>query len=144
MTEQTNSFAWPEPKYVASFMGQKLNPARITAAYEQINVELTIGEQFGLIDALLEGTEYTVLIHKGADEKAAFGASDAACTLYPGEGQAAERAAFCSGAAHNAGRPDPKALESAVLDMGFANTPPIDWTDWHWDRIARALAGDRS
>ena len=29
---------------------------------------------------------------------AAFAASDAACYLYPGEGQALERAAFCAGA----------------------------------------------
>lgn len=35
-----------------------------------------------------------------ARELAAFGASDAACYLYPGEDQSAERAAYCAGAAH--------------------------------------------
>ncbi len=38
-----------------------------------------------------------------AADLAAFGASDAACYLYPGEDQAAERAAFCAGAAYSAG-----------------------------------------
>lgn len=35
-----------------------------------------------------------------AVDMAAFGASDAACYLYPGEYQGAERAAFCAGASH--------------------------------------------
>jgi hypothetical protein len=34
----------------------------------------------------------------------AFGASDAACYLYPGEDQSNERAAFCAGAAHAGGQ----------------------------------------
>lgn len=38
-------------------------------------------------------------------DMAAFGASDAACTLYPGTDQQAERAAFCEGAAHAVSRP---------------------------------------
>jgi len=47
-------------------------------------------------------------------EMAAFGASDAACYLYPGEHQAPERAAFCAGAAHVAG---------AAIDYAHALSP---------------------
>lgn len=38
-------------------------------------------------------------------DAAYFGASDAACTLYPGTDQQAERAAFCEGAAHAVSSP---------------------------------------
>lgn len=43
-----------------------------------------------------QGAEATV------GDMAAFGASEAACYLYPGENQQAERAAFCEGARHSA------------------------------------------
>lgn len=34
-------------------------------------------------------------------------------------------------------------LREAVLDMPFANTPPIDWGDYEWSRILAALSETR-
>lgn len=45
-----------------------------------------------------------------AGEMAAFGASDAACVLYPEEQQSALRQAFCNGAAHAIASPSPHRL----------------------------------
>ena len=53
-------FKWPEPKFLSVQSGAELNPARITAAFELINCELVVGEQFRLVEMLLDGTEYTV------------------------------------------------------------------------------------
>ena len=53
-------FTWPEPKLVPVQDGQKLNPDRVKAAFELLNGELVIGEQFQLIEMMLDGTEYTV------------------------------------------------------------------------------------
>lgn len=49
------------------------------------------------------------------DEAAAVGASDAACHLYPGEHQAAERAAFCAGAG----------LGAVAINMVIASLSPV-------------------
>ncbi|MFH8652284.1 hypothetical protein ACH37Y_06165 [Sphingomonas paucimobilis] len=58
---QGEGFKWPEPKFVPVESGAKLNPKRVEAAFQLINGELVIGEQFQLIGMLLEGTDYTVV-----------------------------------------------------------------------------------
>lgn len=80
----------------------------------------------------LEALEWA-LARPTPPELAAFGASDAACYLYPGGHQQAERAAFCSGAAHAVS--ELAALREALLrwqsygcpdcggDCGSANPP---------------------
>jgi hypothetical protein len=32
-----------------------------------------------------------------------------------------------------------RALREAILDQAFANTPPIDWSDYEWSQLADAL-----
>lgn len=63
-------FTWPEPKFVPIPNGQQLNPERIKAAFELLNDELVIGEQFQLIEMLLDGTEYTIATHSPAPTEA--------------------------------------------------------------------------
>lgn len=58
---QGEGFKWPEPKFLPVDGGAKLNPERVKAAFELINGELVIGEQFQLIEMMLDGTEYTVV-----------------------------------------------------------------------------------
>jgi len=47
-------------------------------------------------------------------DMAAFGASNTACYLYPGEGQQKERAAFCAGASFAATQPRGDAVERLI------------------------------
>lgn len=54
------NFFWPEPKWVAVGQGQAMNPARVKAAFDLINGELVIGEQFQLIEMMLAGTEWSI------------------------------------------------------------------------------------
>lgn len=80
-----------------------------------------------------------------AADLAAFGASDAACYLYPGEAQAAERAAFCAGAAYSAkqsvaSEPEPVAWACKTCNSprsidpcpkcGTSLTKPADGWEW--------------
>lgn len=58
-----------------------------------------------------------------AVEMAAFGASEHACALYPGEDQAAERAAFIAGAAHEA---------KSAVDAVPAGEDIDDWLRGDW------------
>lgn len=60
-TGSVREFAWPEPRWIAVGQGQAMNPDRVKAAFELINGELVIGEQFQLIERLLNGTEFTVV-----------------------------------------------------------------------------------
>jgi len=69
----------------------------------QYNADVVVEKSLAAADAIIALlTSDTERASPGAAEMAAFGASDAACYLYPGEDQQAERAAFCAGAAHGA------------------------------------------
>jgi hypothetical protein len=63
---------------------------------------------------------------EGADEAelAAFGASDPACYFYPGEGQMAERAAFCAGAAYAVSTPSQPAVHIGREEWQPIETAP--------------------
>lgn len=64
-------------------------------------------------------------------EMAAFGASDAACYLYPGADQQAERAAFCAGAAWM--------VPQAPVEGGAWRLVPAELTDEHRRAVCAVL-----
>lgn len=51
---------WPEPMFVPSGEGMKLNPARAEFAFQTMKSELTIGEMFAVVDMILDGTGYAI------------------------------------------------------------------------------------
>lgn len=85
-----------------------------------------------LIDtrAALAAIKRALSRHPTQADLAAFGASDAACYLYPGEDQQKERSAFCEGAAHAVSSLDPAGeavtqetdrLEQEITAWAFAH-----------------------
>lgn len=64
-------------------------------------------------------------------DMAAFGASDAACYLYPGADQQAERAAFCEGAAHAVSTPPASpAITTSQQERTMAERPVLVTTEF--------------
>lgn len=79
-------------------------------------------------------------------DMAAFGASDAACYLYPGADQQAERAAFCEGAAHAVSTPPATPPACPAEPDKFRKKPVVvvahrlgddGWPDEIWDGVTR-------
>jgi hypothetical protein len=74
-------------------------------------------------------------------EMAAFGASGAACYLYPGEDQQNERAAFCAGASHAIGVRRPLDLDKPLVDPVKEMERDIDNAYWDYKLgLTRSIA----
>lgn len=97
-----SDFAWIVPRHPTDAMVQ--------AGLYHCSADMGSDDLFTAFHYMVDEAQQDDAIVGGAAEPtltdmAAFGASDAACTLYPGADQQAERAAFCEGAAHAASRP---------------------------------------
>lgn len=93
-----------EDEYTYDELWQAIADAtRIEGGVIAISVR-TFRESIRATDSAAALARPRAAVPPGSDA-AYFGASDAACTLYPGTDQQAERAAFCEGAAHAVSRP---------------------------------------
>ena len=115
-TDAAEARALPQPSVKATNLALTATPADFPI--DSYGLALWLDRAFATAEAASGAGE--------REELAAFGASEAAGYQYPGANQAAERAAFCAGAAHSASIPP--ATDPAIPD-GWKLLVPVEPTE---------------